>query len=154
MAEPAAPQPAADSALPHLSVQRFNLSRKIKYSINGNLPTGSRPSLASRQEGPSAPELRLPLPPAAENGRGHPGGAQPRTAHAAPSLLGPASAVGWGKGLREGCQREEPGVPGSSGRASGCHFPGHAGVETLHPPREGAAGMLQEPQSPVGSAGG
>lgn len=41
MAEPAAPLPAADSALLRFSVQRFNLSRKIKYSINGNLPTQS-----------------------------------------------------------------------------------------------------------------
>lgn len=53
-----APQPAADSSLLRFSVQRFNLSRKIKYSINGNLPTQSRPSLCSRQRGPCSPAAK------------------------------------------------------------------------------------------------
>ena len=36
----------------------------------------------------------------------------------------PVSDVGWDKGLWEGCQRDKPGMPGSSGSAchvSGCH---------------------------------
>lgn len=57
------------------SVQRFNLSCKIKHSINGNLPARSCPSPLSRREGLRCPaeavdagRTRSPAAPAAGAG--------------------------------------------------------------------------------------